>query len=77
MHWILGVVHLVKRRIFVYDSLIGINSDNWLKGATIPLAKLLLRILHIVAYYRENGDPKCDQQWDIEQLHDVSQQKCK
>ena len=28
MHWILGVVHLTQRKIFMYDSLIDINNDN-------------------------------------------------
>ncbi|WJZ86235.1 hypothetical protein VitviT2T_005714 [Vitis vinifera] len=31
MHWVLGVVYLAQRIILVYDSLIGINSDNRLK----------------------------------------------
>ena len=74
MHWVLGVVHLAQRRIFVYDSLIGTNSDNRLKGAIIPLAKVLLRILHATSYYEKSGDPKSEEQWDIEQLHDVPQQ---
>ena len=75
MYWVLNVVHLAQKRIFVYNSLIGINSDNRLKGVIIPLARLLLYILHVIAFYGENGDPKDDQQWDIEQLHDVPQQK--
>ena len=75
VHWVLGVVHLPQRRIFVYDSLIGINSDSRLKVAITSLAKMLPRILHVTMSYGENGDPKGDQQWDIEQLHDVPQQE--
>ena len=73
MHWILEVVQLPQRRIFVYDSLIGINSDSRLKAAITPLARMLPRILHVIVYYGENGDPKGDQQRDIERLHDVPQ----
>ena len=61
MHWVLGVIHLAQRRIFVYDSLIDINSDNRLKGAIIPLAKVLPRILHATSYYGKNGDPKSEE----------------
>ena len=75
MHWVLGVVHLAQRRIFVYDSLIGINSDNRLKDAIIPLAKVLPRILHATSYYGRSGDRKSEEQWDIERLHDVPQQE--
>ena len=45
----------------MYDSLIDINNDNWLKGVITLLARLLQHILHVVAYYGENGDPKGDQ----------------
>ena len=62
MHWVLGVVYLAQRIILVYDSLIGINSDNRLKGAIIPLAKVLSRILHATSYYGKNGDPKSEEQ---------------
>ena len=58
-----------------YDSLIGINSDNRLKGAIIPLAKVLLRILPATSYYGRSGDRKSEEQWDIERLHDVPQQE--
>ena len=75
MYWVLGVVYLSQMRIFVYDSLIGINSDNQLKGVIIPLAKVLPRILHATSYYGKNGDPKSEEQWDIERLHDVPQQE--
>ena len=75
MYWVLGVVYLSQMRIFVYDSLIGINSDNKLKGVIIPLAKVLPRILHATSYYGKNGDPKSEEQWDIERLHDVPQQE--
>lgn len=77
MHWALGVVHLVQRKIFVYDSLISINSDNRLKGVIISLAKLLPRILHVASYYGDTGNRKGNQQWDIERLHTVPQQKYK
>ncbi|RVW51725.1 hypothetical protein CK203_066631 [Vitis vinifera] len=62
MHWVLGVVYLAQRIISVYDSLIGINGDNRLKGAIIPLAKVLSRILHATSYYGKNGDPKSEEQ---------------
>ena len=45
----------------MYDSLIGINSDNQLKGVIIPLAKVLPRILHATSYYKKNGDPKSEE----------------
>ena len=61
MHWVLGVVHLAQGKIFVYDSLIGINSDNRLKCAIIPLAKMLPRIFHATSYYGKNGDPKSEE----------------
>ena len=41
----------------MYDSLIDINNDNWLKGVITLLARLLQHILHVI----ENGDPKGDQ----------------
>ena len=59
----------------MYDSLIGINSDNRLKGAIIPLAKVLPCILHATSYYGKSGDPKGEEYWDIERLHDVPQQE--
>ena len=59
----------------MYDSLIGINSDNRLKSAIIPLAKVLSRILRATSYYEKSGDPKSEEQWDIERLHDVPQQE--
>ena len=59
----------------MYDSLIDINSDNRLKSAIIPLAKVLSRILHATSYYEKSSDPKSEEQWDIERLHDVPQQE--
>ena len=59
----------------IYDSLIGINSNNRLKGVIIPLAKLLSRILHVASCYGETSDPKSTQHWDIERLHNVPQQE--
>ena len=50
----------------MYDSLIDINSDNRLKGAIIPLAKVLPCILHATSYYGKSGDPKGEEYWDIE-----------
>ena len=44
----------------IYDSLIGINSNNRLKGVIIPLAKLLSRILHATSYYGKSSDPKSE-----------------
>ena len=61
MHWVLKVFHLAQRIIFVYDSLIGINSNNQLKGVIISLTKFLLHIFHNASYYGDNGDPKSDQ----------------
>ena len=75
MHSGVGVVHLAQRRIFVYDSLIGINSDNQPNGVIIPLAKVLPRVLHATSYYGKSSDPKSEKQWDIERLHDVPQQE--
>ena len=59
----------------MYDSLICINNDNRLKCVIIPLAKVLPHILHVASYYGESGDPKSEEQWDTERLHDVSQQE--
>ena len=59
----------------MYDSLIGINSDNQPNGVIIPLAKVLPCILHATSYYGKNGDPKSEERWDIELLHDVPQQE--
>ena len=40
-HWVLGVVHLYRRIIYVYDLLMGINNNARLQVAIKPLAKLL------------------------------------
>ena len=61
IHWVLRVVHLTQMRIFVYDSLVGINIDTWLKGAFIPLTKLLPCILLVASYYGETDNPKSEQ----------------
>ena len=53
----------------------GINSDIRLKSVIIPLAKVLPCILHATSYYGKNGDPKSEERWDIELLHDVPQQE--
>ncbi|RVX01817.1 hypothetical protein CK203_019549 [Vitis vinifera] len=37
--------------------------------------KVLSRILHATSYYEKSGDPKSEEQWDIERLHDVPQQE--
>nr|CAN83433.1 hypothetical protein VITISV_010135 [Vitis vinifera] len=37
--------------------------------------KVLLRILHATSYYGKSGEPKSEEQWDIERLHDVPQQE--
>ncbi|KAL6325150.1 hypothetical protein AAG906_022995 [Vitis piasezkii] len=50
-HWVLGVVHLHRRIIYVYDSLMGINNNARLQVAIKPLAKLLPHILNAIAYY--------------------------
>ncbi|XP_034702645.1 uncharacterized protein LOC117927286 [Vitis riparia] len=57
-HWVLGVVHLHRRIIYVYDSLMGINNNARLQVAIKPLAKLLPYILNVIAYYGFHGDTK-------------------
>ena len=71
-HWVLGVVHLRSRRIYIYDSLKSINKPNRLKTLVTPIAKLLPRIT--TKYYGENGDPKGERVWDIERLNSFPQQ---
>ncbi|XP_034698995.1 uncharacterized protein LOC117924483 isoform X3 [Vitis riparia] len=73
-HWVLGVVHLRSRKIYIYDSLKSINKPNGLKTLITPLAMLLPRILSAIKYYEENGDPKGDKGWDIEILNNIPQQ---
>ncbi|KAL6347770.1 hypothetical protein AAG906_026299 [Vitis piasezkii] len=60
-HWVLGVVHLRSRRIYIYDSLKSINKPNRLKT-------LCYKILW------GNGDPKGERAWDIERLNNIPQQ---
>ena len=75
-HWVLGVVHLRRRIIYVYDSLMGINNNARLQVAIKPLAKLLPHILNAIAYYRFYGDTKVNyQEWEIERLQDIPQQE--
>ncbi|WKA13460.1 hypothetical protein VitviT2T_030757 [Vitis vinifera] len=67
--WVLGVVHLHRRIIYVYDSLMGINNNARLQVVIKPLAKLLPHILNAIAYYRFHGDTKVNyQEWEIERL---------
>ena len=73
-HWVLGVVHLRSRRIYIYDSLKSINKPNRLKTLVTPITMLLPRILSATKYYGENGDPKGDKEWDIERLNNIPQQ---
>ncbi|XP_034689205.1 uncharacterized protein LOC117917086 [Vitis riparia] len=73
-HWVLGVVHLHRRIIYVYDSLMGINNNARLQVAIKPLAKLLPHILNAIAYYGFHGDTKVNyQEWEIERLQDIPQ----
>ncbi|RVW49606.1 Ubiquitin-like-specific protease ESD4 [Vitis vinifera] len=75
-HWVLGVVHLHRRIIYVYDSLMGINNNARLQVAIKPLAKLLPHILNAIAYYGFHGDTKVNyQEWEIEWLQDIPQQE--
>ncbi|KAL6332581.1 hypothetical protein AAG906_009002 [Vitis piasezkii] len=53
-HWVLGVVHLRSRRIYIYDSLKSINKPNRLKTLVTPMTMLLPRILSATKYYGEN-----------------------
>ena len=54
IHWILGVVHLSVRRIYIYDSLRSLNKPNQLKELVTSLTMLLPRLLNIVKYYGDN-----------------------
>ncbi|KAL6350451.1 hypothetical protein AAG906_004402 [Vitis piasezkii] len=59
-----------------YDSLMGINNNARLQVAIKPLAKLLPHILNAIAYYGFHGDTKVNyQEWEIERLQDIPQQK--
>ena len=69
--WVLGVVHLRSRRIYIYDSLNSINKPNRLKTLIIPIAMLLPCISSATKYYGENGNPKGDKEWDIERLKNI------
>ena len=60
IYWILGVVHLSVRRIYIYDSLRSLNKSNKLKKLVTFLTMLLSRLLNIVKDYGENGDSKGD-----------------
>ena len=75
-HWVSGVVHLRRRIIYVYDSLMGIDNNVRLQVAIKPLAKLLPHILNVIAYYGFHGDTKFNyQEWEIERLQDIPQQE--
>ncbi|KAL6330472.1 hypothetical protein AAG906_040402 [Vitis piasezkii] len=75
-HRVLGVVHLHRKIIYVYDSLMGINNNARLQVAIKPLAKLLPHILNAIAYYGFHGDTKVNyQEWEIERLQDIPQQE--
>ena len=75
-HWVLGVVHLHQKIIYVYDSLMGINNNATLQVAIKPLAKLLPHILNAIAYYGFHDDTKVNyQEWEIERLQDIPQQE--
>ncbi|KAL6323807.1 hypothetical protein AAG906_003428 [Vitis piasezkii] len=50
-HWVLGVVHLRRGIIYVYDSLMDINNNARLQVTIKPFAKLLLHILNVITYY--------------------------
>ena len=60
IHWILGVIYLSTRQIYICDSLRSLNKPNQLKKLVTSLTMLLSRLLNIVKYYGENGDPKGD-----------------
>ncbi|RVW75300.1 hypothetical protein CK203_055335 [Vitis vinifera] len=47
--------------VYVPINVRSINSDNRLKGAIIPLAKVLPHILHATSYYGKSGDPKSEE----------------
>ena len=75
-HWVSGVVHLRRRIIYVYDSLMGIDNNVRLQVAIKPLAKLLPHILNVIAYYGFHGDTKFNyQEWEIERLQDILHQE--
>ena len=74
IYWILGVVHLSARRIYIYDSLRSLNKPNQLKKLVTFLTMLLPCLFNIVKYYGENSDPKGDMALEIEILNNVPQQ---
>ena len=75
-HWVLGVVHLHRRIIYVYDSFMVINNNARSQVAIKPLGKLLSHILNAIAYYGFHGDTKVNyQEWEIERLQDIPQQE--
>lgn len=65
-HWILSVVYLAWRIIYVYDSLMDINSNARLQVAIKPLLKLLPHVLNVIVYYEDHGDSKVNyRQWTL------------
>ena len=74
IHWIVGIVHLSARWMYIYDSWRSLNKPNHLKKLVTSLTMLLSRYLNVVKYYRENGDPKGDIAWEIEILNSIPQQ---
>ena len=58
IHWIVGVVHLSTRRIYIYDSLRSLNKKNQLKKLVTSLTILLPRLLNVVKYYGRMGTQK-------------------
>ena len=74
IHWILRVVYLSARHMYIYDSLRSLSKPNQLKNLITSLTILLSHLLNIVKYYGENGDLKGDMTWEIEVLNSVPQQ---
>ena len=57
-YWVLRVLHLHKKIIYVYDSLMGLNNNARLQVVIKPLTKLLPHILNVIAYYEFHSDTK-------------------
>ena len=72
-HWMLGVVHLHARKIYIYDSFTEIIGPAKLKAIVTPLARVMPQILKAVHYYEE-GYPNDMQEWGVQRVENLPQQ---
>ena len=72
-HWVLGVVQLLSRKIYIYDSFTEIIGPAKLKSIVTPLARVMPQILKVVHYYEE-GYPIDLQEWEVQRVENLPQQ---